>query len=69
MERQIRIIIEKHRDGYVAYPVGICGVVVGEGDTEASALANVKSAIQFHTETFGADVLHGQSQAVSKDTK
>ncbi len=69
MERQIKIIIEKHSDGYVAYPSRIYGVVVSEGDTEASALANVKSAIQFHTEAFGADILRGQSQVVSKDTK
>ena len=28
-----RIIVEKHPDGYVAYPEGIDGVVIGEGDT------------------------------------
>ena len=28
--KQFRIIIEKHPDGYVAYPLGIKGVVVGE---------------------------------------
>jgi predicted RNase H-like HicB family nuclease len=31
------------------------GVVVGEGDTYGEALADVRSAIQFHIETFGAD--------------
>jgi hypothetical protein len=25
--------IEKHTDGYVAYPLGLKGVVVGQGDT------------------------------------
>ena len=30
--RSLKIIIEKHPDGYVAYPVGIKGVVVGEGN-------------------------------------
>jgi hypothetical protein len=30
---QIRIIVEKHSDGYIAYPIGIKGVVIGEGDT------------------------------------
>lgn len=69
MEREIKIIIEKHSDGYVAYPFGICGVVVGEGNTEASVLADVKSAIQFHTETFGAAILCGQPQAINEDTK
>jgi hypothetical protein len=28
-----KIIVEKHRNGYVAYPLGLKGVVVGEGDT------------------------------------
>jgi len=31
--RQLKIIIEKHPEGYVAYPLGLKGVVVGEGDT------------------------------------
>lgn len=54
----IKIVVEKHPDGYVAYPLGIQGVVVGEGDTYEAALADVKSAIQFHVETFGAAVLN-----------
>ncbi len=52
----IKIIVEKHADGYVAYPLGLKGVVVGEGDTYEEALADVKSAIQFHLETFGSDI-------------
>jgi predicted RNase H-like HicB family nuclease len=55
--RQIKIIIEKHPDGYVAYPLGLKGVVVGQGDTYEEALADVKSAISFHIETFGPEVL------------
>ena len=51
----IKIIVEKHADGYVAYPLGLKGVVVGEGDTYEEALADVKTAIQFHLETFGPD--------------
>lgn len=51
----IKIIVEKHDDGYVGYPVGMRGVVVGEGATYDEALADVRSAIQFHIETFGAD--------------
>jgi len=31
--RQFKIIVEKHSDGYVAYPLGLKGVVVGQGDT------------------------------------
>lgn len=52
-----KIIVEKHTDGYVAYPLGVKGVVVGEGDTYEQAMADVKSAIRFHLETFGKDVL------------
>jgi len=54
--KQLKIIIEKHSDGYVAYPLGFKGVVVGQGDTYEEALADVKSAIQFHIETFGRAV-------------
>jgi predicted RNase H-like HicB family nuclease len=55
--KQFKIIVEKHPDGYVAYPIGINGVVVGEGDTYEEALEDVKSAIKFHIETFGSDIL------------
>ena len=55
--RQIKIVVEKHADGYVAYPVGMKGVVVGEGDSYEEALADVTSAIKFHLETFGAEAL------------
>ena len=55
--RQYKIVLEKHPDGYVAYPLGIKGVVVGEGDTYEEALSDVKSAIRFHIDTFGTDVL------------
>ena len=34
---------------------GLKGVVVAEGETYEEALAEVKSAIQFHIETFGND--------------
>jgi predicted RNase H-like HicB family nuclease len=52
MLKQFKIIVEKHLDGYVAYPLGLKGIVVGEGDTYEAALTDVKSAIQFHIETF-----------------
>ncbi|MBU0613864.1 type II toxin-antitoxin system HicB family antitoxin [Patescibacteria group bacterium] len=58
MLKQFKIIVEKHSGGYVAYPLGLKGVVIGEGDTYEEALADVKSAIQFHIETFGKDVLN-----------
>ncbi|MCL4550764.1 MAG: type II toxin-antitoxin system HicB family antitoxin [Bacteroidetes bacterium] len=55
--RDFKIIVEKHPDGYVAYPLGLKGVVVGEGDTYEEALSDVKSAIKFHIESFGKEVL------------
>lgn len=60
----VKIVIEKHSDGYVAYPVGVKGAVVGEGDTYEEALHDVQSALKFHVETFGPDVLDGEDGAV-----
>jgi predicted RNase H-like HicB family nuclease len=54
--RHFKILVEKHADGYVAYPLGVKGVVVGEGDTYEEALADVRSAIRFHIGTFGLEV-------------
>ena len=59
--RSIKIIVEKHPDVYVAYPLGLKGAVVGEGDTYEDALADVKSAIRFYIETFGRDMLDADS--------
>lgn len=56
-----KIIIEKHEDGFVAYPLGLKGIVVGEGDSYEDALADVKSAIKFHIETFGDEVFETDS--------
>ncbi|MBM3748753.1 MAG: type II toxin-antitoxin system HicB family antitoxin, partial [Acidobacteria bacterium] len=42
MGKPLKIIVEKHEDGYVAYPLGIKGVVVGQGDSYEEALADVK---------------------------
>ena len=55
--RQFKIIAEKHSDGYAAYPLGLKGIVVGQGDTYEEALSDVKSAIHFHIETFGIEML------------
>lgn len=50
-----KIIVERHSDGFVAYPLGLRGVAVGEGDTADEALDDVRSAIRFHLDTFGTD--------------
>ncbi|CAD7773882.1 hypothetical protein FHEFKHOI_01488 [Candidatus Methanoperedenaceae archaeon GB50] len=40
--------------------MGLKGVVVGEGNTYEEALADVKSAIKFHMETFGREVFESE---------
>jgi predicted RNase H-like HicB family nuclease len=55
--KQLEIIVEKHADGYVAYPVDIRGVVVGQGDSYEEALADVRSARRSHVEAFGPEVV------------
>jgi len=59
--QNIKIIIEKHSNGCVAYPIGIEGVVIGEGNNYEEALSDVRSAIRFHIETFGTEVLRSES--------
>jgi predicted RNase H-like HicB family nuclease len=55
--KHLKIVVEKHPDVYVAYPLGLKGVVIGQGETYEAALEDVKSAIQFHLETFGPEAL------------
>lgn len=62
--KSIKIVVEKHPEGYVAYPLGIQGVVVGEGDTYEEALNDVRSAISFHIETFGKKMLESDSSVL-----
>ena len=62
--KRFKIIVEKHADGYVAYPLGLKGVVIGQGDTYEDALADVKSAILFHIETFGSEGFETDSPAL-----
>ena len=47
--RAIKLIVEKHPDGYVAYPLGLKGVVVG--DSYEEALANIQDAIEGYLES------------------
>ncbi len=63
MTRNVKIIVEKHTDGYVAYPVGLQGVVVAQGETYEQALADARSAVEFHVETFGREVLEEEDPA------
>jgi len=58
MPSNLKLVVEKHPDGYVAYPLGIGrGAILGQGDSYEDALADVRSAIAFHVETFGQESL------------
>jgi predicted RNase H-like HicB family nuclease len=59
--RQFKIVVERHSDGFVAYPLDIHGIVVGQGDTYEEAMADVRSAIAFHLETFGPGVIESET--------
>ena len=60
--RALKVIVEKHEDGYVAYPIGLRGACVGEGDTYEEALADVRSAIAAHIEVFGPDAFEDEPE-------
>jgi len=62
--KQFKVVVEKHADGYVAYPLGLKGVVVGQGETYEEALSDVKSAIRFHIESFGEEVLDAEPRVI-----
>jgi predicted RNase H-like HicB family nuclease len=59
--KHIKVLVEKHSDGYIAYPLGMKAVVIGQGDTYEEALADVKSAIRCHIKTFGQEVVEEES--------
>ena len=56
--------MEKHRDGYVAYPLGLKGAVVGQGESYESALADAKSAAAFRIGTFGKKAFDEQDDVM-----
>lgn len=64
VEKQFKIIVEQHPDGYVAYPLGLKGVVVGQGDTYVAALEDVRSAVAFHVQTFGDESIADDSPVI-----
>ncbi len=59
-----KIIVEKHTDGYVAYSLGLKGVVIGQGDTYKESVADVTSAIRFYIETLGKEELEIKEPAL-----
>jgi predicted RNase H-like HicB family nuclease len=62
--KKVKFIVEKHRDGYVAYPLGLKGAVVGQGESYESALADAKSAAAFHIESFGKEAFDDQDDVI-----
>jgi predicted RNase H-like HicB family nuclease len=61
---KIKYVVERHSNGYIAYPLGIQGIVAGQGKTYQEALDDAKSALKFHIETFGAQVLDDESSII-----
>ena len=71
MLRSVKILVEQHDDGFVAYPLGVNGAVVGQGETADAAIADARSALEFHIESFGSDVFDESpvlSAFVTEDT-
>ena len=54
--KPFKIIVKKYADGYVAYSLGLKGVVVGEANSYEEALSDAKSAIKFHLKAFGKKI-------------
>lgn len=59
--RTLKFIVERHSDGFLAYPLGLKGVVMGQGDSYEAALADAKLAAQFHIESFGTEAFDDDS--------
>jgi hypothetical protein len=53
----IHFMVVSHRGSYTSYPLGVEGIVVGQGDTFEEALESAKSATLFHIESFGLEHL------------
>jgi len=54
---QVKVVIEKHLDGYIAYPLRLKGVIVSQADTYDEVVSQVASANRCHIETFGSDAI------------
>jgi predicted RNase H-like HicB family nuclease len=54
--KRVKVVIERHADGYVGYPLGFTrGAIVGQGDTFAEALNDTRSAIECFIEHYGLE--------------
>jgi predicted RNase H-like HicB family nuclease len=59
--RTLKFIVERHSGGFLAYPLGLRGVVIGQGESSEEALEDAKSAAKFHIETFGSEAFDDES--------
>ncbi len=57
VKKKLTIIAEHHADGWVAYPTGLKGLIVGLGKTSEGAVEDVRSGVKFRVATFGEDSL------------
>jgi hypothetical protein len=55
---KLKIVVERHADCFVAFPLGVDGAIVGEGSTFDEALTDVLSAIEVYVEEFGVEGLN-----------
>jgi hypothetical protein len=56
MEPILKIIIEKHSDGYCGYPLGFSnGAIVGQGNTYLEALQSTEGSIRAFIEYYGKE--------------
>jgi predicted RNase H-like HicB family nuclease len=53
MMLEIKLIVEQHEDGFIAYLLGLPAAIVGEGDTAEDAIADAQSAIRFYLKHYG----------------
>lgn len=52
----MKLVIEKHSDGYCGYPLGFSnGAIVGQGKTYFEALMSTNDSIKAFIEYFGID--------------
>ena len=54
---RIAVVVERAEEGYVAYPLGMRAVVIGQGRTSGEAVEQLESALRHHIARFGRDVL------------
>ncbi len=52
---EVHVRVECGDRGYVAHAIGLRGTVVSDGASFEEVLSNIRSAIVFHIETFGAE--------------